>query len=169
VMTEGYRSPGHNSAYYDEDTGRYYLIFHTRFAMKGEAHQVRVHQMFMNEDGWPVIAPYRYAGEILDTYTEEEVIGEYKLIDHGRDISAEIHLSTTIKLQEDGRVVGSRTGTWELKEGNKIIIYLDNKAYKGFFLQQYDTNNKYMVMTFTALNEKDGTAIWGSAVAKNPS
>ncbi|KWX77427.1 arabinan endo-1,5-alpha-L-arabinosidase [Paenibacillus jilunlii] len=26
-----YVSPGHNSAYYDDKSGQYYLIFHTRF------------------------------------------------------------------------------------------------------------------------------------------
>jgi len=57
----GYVSPGHNSTYYDEESGKYFIIFHTRFPGKGEMHQVRVHQMFINEDGWPVIAPHRYA------------------------------------------------------------------------------------------------------------
>ena len=40
-----YRSPGHNSAYYDPETGRYFLIFHTRFAKRGEMFRVRVHQI----------------------------------------------------------------------------------------------------------------------------
>ena len=58
-----YRSPGHNSAYYDEETGRYFIIFHTRFANAGEYHTVRVHQMYMNENGWPVVSPVEYSGE----------------------------------------------------------------------------------------------------------
>lgn len=48
----GYVSPDHNSAYYDEKTGRSYLIFHTRFPGRGEEHEVRVHKLFMNKDGW---------------------------------------------------------------------------------------------------------------------
>src|SRR5690625_5461594 len=50
----GYVSPGHNSVYYDEQTEEQYLIFHTRFPERGEEHEIRVHQMFMNDDGWPV-------------------------------------------------------------------------------------------------------------------
>ena len=59
-FTLAYRSPGHNSAYYDEETGRYFLVFHTRFANSGESFQVRVHQMYMNAEGWPVVSPLRY-------------------------------------------------------------------------------------------------------------
>ena len=47
----GYVSPGHNSAYYDPATGQQFLIFHTRFPQQGEMHQIRVHQLFMNQDG----------------------------------------------------------------------------------------------------------------------
>lgn len=57
----GYVSPGHNTSYFNSVTGQYFIIFHTRFPYKGEFHQVRVHEMFFNEDGWPVIAPLRYA------------------------------------------------------------------------------------------------------------
>ena len=53
-MVQAFRSPGHNSAYYEEETGRYFLVFHTRFANSGESFSVRVHQMFMNDEGWPV-------------------------------------------------------------------------------------------------------------------
>ena len=66
AASTGYRSPGHNSAYYDAKTGRHFLVFHTRFAGRGEQHQVRVHQLYMNADGWLVASPHRYAGESPD-------------------------------------------------------------------------------------------------------
>lgn len=66
----GYVSPGHNSAYYDETSGQYYLIFHTRFPGLGEQHEVRVHQMFINEAGWPVVAPHRYGGEDQQVHSQ---------------------------------------------------------------------------------------------------
>src|SRR6185436_11265619 len=57
ATTTGYRSPGHNSAYYDRKTGKHFLVFHTRFAGRGEEHQVRVHQLYMNADDWLVTSP----------------------------------------------------------------------------------------------------------------
>src|SRR5699024_2397472 len=44
----GYVSPGHNSSYYDSDTGEHFSLFHTRFPHRGEEHEVRVHLMPMN-------------------------------------------------------------------------------------------------------------------------
>lgn len=56
----GYVSPGHNSAIYEPELDRYFLVFHTRFPGRGEYHEVRVHEFFINADGWPVVAPHRY-------------------------------------------------------------------------------------------------------------
>lgn len=59
----GYVSPGHNSAIYEPALDKYFLVFHTRFPNQGEFHQVRVHEFFLNADGWPVVAPHRYLPE----------------------------------------------------------------------------------------------------------
>ena len=77
---------GHNSAFTDED-GRMYLVYHTRFQSetgKSEGHQVRVHQLFINDDGWLVAAPYEYSGEKLseEGYDMEDMAGTYEFIYH---------------------------------------------------------------------------------------
>lgn len=79
---------GHNSAFVDDD-GRIYLVYHTRFQSndgKAEVHNLRVHQMFINEDGWLVAAPYEYTGktEVLpeNGYDAKDVCGEYSFIYH---------------------------------------------------------------------------------------
>lgn len=109
----GYVSPGHNSAYYNPETGEHFLIFHTRFPQTGEMHEIRVHQMFMNQYGWPVVAPYRYAGETLEKVYREDIIGDYKMINHGKDISAEIKKTVDITLAKNNIITGDVTGTWK--------------------------------------------------------
>lgn len=162
----GYKSPGHNSAYYDAEKEQYYLIFHTRFAIRGEQYEVRVHQMFFNEDGWPVVAPHRYAGEVIGKYTDKEVQGTYKLINHGKDISAQIKQSVDITLNKDGTITGALVGKWKKTKDNNIEIELNQVIYKGHFVHQWDVEGKAEVMSFTALSEK-GVAIWGSKVIRN--
>lgn len=157
----GYVSPGHNSVWYEEETGQYFLIFHTRFEGKGEMHQVRVHQMFMNEDGWPVVSPYRYAGEKLELIDEALVPGVYKLISHGHDISAQVKSSQDIVLGADHSVSGSHEGTWELKGDHGAVIWLDGVEYKGEWILEWDQFGQKNVMTFTALSG-EGCAVWGS-------
>ncbi|MHA6165337.1 glycoside hydrolase family 43 protein [Bacillus mojavensis] len=157
----GYFSPGHNSAYYDEKTGRSYLIFHTRFPGRGEEHEVRVHQMFMNKDGWPVVAPYRYAGEILEKAKQKDITGTYKLIQHGKDISADIKKTINIQLNKDHTISGEMTGTWKKTGKNTAELTLAGKTYYGVFLRQWDSVREKNVMTFSVLNGS-GEAVWGS-------
>jgi arabinan endo-1,5-alpha-L-arabinosidase len=159
----GYVSPGHNSAYYDPETGQHFLIFHTRFPGQGEMHEIRVHQMFMNKDGWPVVAPYRYAEETLEKVNRDELIGEYKLINHGKDISAEIKKSVDINLTKNNKITGDVTGTWKKTDHNTAELTIEGLVYKGVFLRQWDPTLETYVMTFSALS-KEGIAVWGSKV-----
>lgn len=157
----GYVSPGHCSAIYDH--GKYYLIFHTRFENLGEAHKVRVHQMFLNEDDWFVVAPYRYTGETIKKLQKDEVIGTYKIIRQGHDISNVVKESDLIKLKKNGKISGKYRGNWEMAGGNQIIIKLDGETYKGIVLKQWDEYGLKNVMAFSALAE-NGSSILGSGL-----
>ncbi|MDQ0257359.1 arabinan endo-1,5-alpha-L-arabinosidase [Evansella vedderi] len=157
----GYVSPGHNSVYTDPDTGERFLVFHTRFPERGELHEVRVHQMFMNNDNWPVVAPYRYAGETLEKVNRQDVIGEYKFINHGTEVTSAITTSEFITLNKDNTISGSVDGTWKTTGHNRAELTIDGSTYDGVFLRQYDPASELTVMTFTAMSN-DGIAIWGS-------
>lgn len=156
-------SPGHNSVYYDEQSGRTFLIFHSRFPQRGEEHEIRVHELYMNQDGWPVSAPYRYAGEEAKEskkITPNDAAGDYKLIQHGKDISSVIKESMPIELHKNGKVTGGASGTWKIGGKRDVLLTLDGKSYKGVLTLQWDPEAKRQAMTFTALSA-DGTAVWG--------
>lgn len=190
----GYVSPGHNSALYDEETGRYFLVFHTRFPGRGEFHQVRVHEMFMNEEGWPVVAPHRYVPYTfvspdvtpylpggyrlfqprcrhkahcwnIETISREETVGDYKLINHEKDISAEIKTSELVTLQADGTIVGAYRGSWSSSGGNFITLHLDGHGqFRGVMSRGWNENAQRFVVTFSA-QSAGGMSIWGSRPA----
>ncbi|WP_020652830.1 family 43 glycosylhydrolase [Massilia niastensis] len=158
----GYVSPGHNSAYYDAATKKHFLLFHARFPERGEQHEVRVHQMFMNADGWPVVAPYRYANENLAAVRREFVVGDYMFVNHGKDISAAVKKSQLVTLNGNGTVTGAASGSWALVGSNQVEISLSGSSpYKGVFLSQWDETSKSYVMTFSALS-REGVAVYGS-------
>lgn len=157
----GYVSSGHNSVYYEEDTGQLFNIFHSRFPGQGEGHQVRVHQMFMNEDGWPVVAPHRYAGEKISKVTASAIAGNYQFINHGKEITATIKPTVAIELKTDGSISGDVNGTWELVGDYYAHLTIGDVQYKGVFLRQWDESTQAYVMTFSALSG-EGVAVWGS-------
>jgi arabinan endo-1,5-alpha-L-arabinosidase len=164
VSGEGYVSPGHNSAFYDEENGKYYLIFHTRFLNRGEKHEVRVHQMFMNSEGWPVVAPHRYGGETIDKYTKEQISGEYKYVNHNKEITADIVQSEWIELTKSGKIKGAVKGKWKLIDDHTAELTIGGSTFKGVFLKEWNEATVSNVMTFTAVSE-DGISIWGSHVS----
>lgn len=156
-----YVSPGHNSVYIDPDTDEQFLVFHTRFPNRGEQHEMRVHQMFMNKDDWPVVAPYRYAEETIDKkITEEDVIGEYKYINHQKDNSDKLNHSQLIHFNENQTVSGAVEGTWS-KDGHYAELIINNITYDGVFIKQWNPTSESEVITFTALSN-EGVSVWGS-------
>jgi arabinan endo-1,5-alpha-L-arabinosidase len=157
----GYVSPGHNSFYTDPETGKRFLVFHTRFPQRGEAHEVRVHQMFMNSDGWPVVSPYPYTGETLKKMNRLDAVGEYKFINHGKDNSITLKKSVFISLNQDGTISGGVSGTWEKTGHNRAEIIINDIPYDGVFVRQWDPESQLYVMTFTAMSHQ-GVTIWGS-------
>lgn len=157
----GYVSPGHNSAYYDEASGRYYLIFHARFPSDGERHEIRVHPFLLNEEGWPVVSPFRFAGETLRKADEDAVAGDYELVNHGQDISAELKESAAIRLERGGTVSGAASGDWALTGEAGLRLTVDGVAYKGYWLRSWDAAAGAWTETFTVLSE-EGVALWGA-------
>lgn len=164
----GYVSPGHNSVYLDKKTGKMYAIFHTRFPGRGHQHSVRVHQLFMNSKGWPVMSPHRYAGEQIGSYSEKDIIGEYQFINHGNRIQrsfgvygGDITQSVKITLSADGSISGSTRGSWSLTGENTATITLDGVTYTGIFLKQWDDGLEKWTMTFSAQSDAN-VSIWGS-------
>ena len=163
--SEAYLSPGHNSALYDADRDQYFYFHHTRFKDQGDKYQVRVREMFMNEDGWPVVAAHRYAGDIPGVrFSKKDLVGEWKYINHGTKITPEIVESSLITLNGDGTVTGAVNGTWamEKKQDHYYATFnLDGKVFKGVFHYQYDPDNNVNRLTFSACGASNET-IWGS-------
>lgn len=170
----GERAQGHNSIIAAED-GRTYLVYHTRFQDWGEGHQVRVHQVYQNEEGWLVAAPFEYTGEGVKSagiaaaqkVATADIAGNYKLLAHryGLDHAAkEYAVPVDIILNADGTISGDATGTWSIKAGTSYITINLGSDYKGVMVPQTLEPTDTKVPCFTALDSKTGVTIWGYKV-----
>ena len=167
----GERAQGHNSIIAAQD-GRTYLVYHTRFQNWGEGHEVRVHQVYQNEEGWLVAAPFEYTGEGVKSagiaaaqkVPTADIPGAYKLLTHqyGLDHAAKEYAAPVdVTLNADGTISGDVTGTWTIKTGTSYITIKIGSEFKGVMVPQtlepYDTK----VPCFTALDSQTGVTIWG--------
>ncbi len=167
------RAQGHNSIIAAQD-GRTYLVYHTRFQNRGEGHEVRVHQVYQNEEGWLVAAPFEYTGEGVKSagiaaaqkVATADIAGEYRMLAHkyGLDHAAkELAIPVNVNLKADGTISGPDiTGTWSVKSGTSYITFnIDGWEFKGVMVPQTLEPTDTKTPCFTALDSKTGVTIWG--------
>nr|WP_315178410.1 arabinan endo-1,5-alpha-L-arabinosidase [uncultured Flavobacterium sp.] len=79
------------------------------------------------EDGWPVIAPERYAGVPKTTITETSFIGSWEQITMNYQYKT-IQKSVTIFLTADKKVSGGVTGTWSYDSAKEVLTVNGNQC-----------------------------------------
>ena len=158
-MWVGECAQGHNSAIVGAD-GEAYVVFHTKFNDGTYGHQVRIHRLFVNENGWLVCSPFRYLGtqsvltgslavqtttqekiETSQILTTQQLAGTYQLVIHPYKLDYKIFeekVPTEVVLSEDGKISGAYTGTWAYSEEGKsyITLTIAGKTYYGVVEQQ---------------------------------
>ena len=170
-MNKGELAQGHNSVIAAPD-GHSYLVYHTRFNDGSEGHQVRVHQLYTNKDGWLVASPFEYNGgdnsdaliSSEETISKDDIPGIYHLLVHQYALNykeREVAQPVKITLHKDGSISGPHTGTWNLDSGTGYItIKLGNVTYKGVIVDELMDEVSLHAHTFTAC-ASNGVHIWG--------
>lgn len=172
-MEYGYKSPGHNSAFEDQD-GKIYIVYHQRFDLPSEEHEPRVHQLFRTKNGWLTVSPFATDGEMLcsKNYHEAEVCGTFYMIEHGLDISNEIHKPLRVEFTRAGEILKYKEqepanrnevkerapyGFYTLEEESRITVTIAGVTYEGVIIQLNDeAGNPTMCITGVGSNQ----SIW---------
>lgn len=166
-LETAYMAPGHNSAFIDRD-GKMYVVYHQRFDDGKEYHQPRVHQLFANQNGWLVAAPFAVSGETLkaDGYSAADIAGTYYVVNHGTDISAKIPKTEVFAFYSDGTIYADRdtgkvqAGTYTLEEGTPYMtVTIGGEAFFGVMVEMTDEAGN-AVMCFTGASNQNET-LWG--------
>lgn len=183
LQNVGECAQGHNSACQDNQ-GRSFVIYHTKFNDGTEGHQVRTHQLFLNEKDWLVAAPFCYRGEAVtdgdiasrELYSAAEIAGDYHFILHPYKLNHDDFQEVTpteLTLSANGEVTGAYTGTWSVKAGTSYLtLKLGTTTYYGVFVPQHvngSTTANYKTsgmeaVAFTAV-ASNGVPVWGYKLA----
>ena len=156
-----YMAPGGQSAFTDTD-GKMYVVYHQRFDDGTEGHEPRVHQLFVNEDGWLVAAPFAASGETLSEkgYRQKDLTGTYYILNHGTGINAKIKKGKEVTLHADGNIAGSLEGSFSVEDGSNYVTVTEGGVdYKGVIIEMDDEAGN-PVLCFSAVGDNNET-IWG--------
>ncbi len=169
---------GHNSALMDED-GNAMLFYHTKLNNGTIAHQLRVHQLFVNQDGWITAAPHEYNRDfdVATTSTvgkqthcsKAEIEGTYNFILHKYNVdyaNYEYVKPVNITLNANGTVSGAYTGTWKVTEGTSYIsMTLNNVTYNGVAVPGCLDATNVPTVSITAMSTSNGVNVWASKLS----
>jgi len=162
TLDTAYMAGGHNSVLRDDD-GKWYLFYHTRFNNGTEYHEVKVHEMFFNDEGWPVVTPFEFGGDHISEggYDEADITGDYEYINHGTATNGNVINYQKIKLNSDHTISGDVSGKWEQSaDSAAAVITIENQKYSGYFIAAENEKGK-KIMSFTAVGNNNQT-IWGA-------
>lgn len=163
---------GHNSAFTDKE-GRSFVVYHSRFTNKGEGHEVRVHQLFLNDEGWIMAAPFEFDGETITnndiatkaSIADTEIAGDYQFLRHeyGQNTEAKAYeTSVNIRLNADGTISGAENGTWERTAGTDYIaLTIDDVVYRGVLVRQTIDYTNIPAIAIAALSSSSGSTTLG--------
>ena len=161
-LKTAYMAPGHNSVLIDDD-GRMYVVYHQRFDSGTEFHEPRVHELIMTESGWPAAMPFNVTLEKEGTqsaYSEKDIEGKWYFLNHGTDISADIHSAAEAKIKS-GRISGeAMNGSIAVSAGTHYVtITVGDVVYNGVIADMSDEVGN-PVRCITAVGNNNET-IWG--------
>lgn len=163
---------GHNSAFTDKE-GRSFVVYHSRFTNKGEGHEVRVHQLFLNDEGWIMAAPFEFDGETITnndiatkaSIADTEIAGDYQFLRHeyGQNTEAKAYETpVNIRLNADGTISGAENGTWERTAGTDYIaLTIDDVVYRGVLVRQTIDYTSIPAIAIAALSSSSGSTTLG--------
>ncbi|MDR3012225.1 MAG: glycoside hydrolase family 43 protein, partial [Chitinispirillales bacterium] len=164
--SRGYAALGHNSVLVED--GKYYVVYHTRYqsgttGVTGNHNQF-VNQLFFNNDGWPVMAPNRYAGESAGRVDAADAAGDYDVVIHtavGNSVT--FATSSLYTFGADGNVRQSNTvrGNWERIGEYHFIVTINSVAYNGVIVPQYDNDMSRACLSFTGVSPA-GVSMWAN-------
>ena len=163
---------GHNSAFVDKQN-RSFVVYHTRFSNGGEGHQVRVHQLFLNDEGWLMAAPFEFDGETITdaaiaskaSIADADIAGDYQFMRHqyGQNTKAKaFETPVNITLNADGTITGAEKGTWKRTAGTDYIhLTINDVVYRGVLVKQTIDYTNIPAIAISALSSSSGSVALG--------
>ena len=163
---------GHNSAFVDKQN-RSFVVYHTRFSNGGEGHQVRVHQLFLNDEGWLMAAPFEFDGETITdaaiaskaSIADADIAGDYQFMRHqyGQNTKAKaFETPVNITLNADGTITGAEKGTWKRTAGTDYIhLTINDVVYRGVLVKQAIDYTNIPAIAISALSSSSGSLTMG--------
>src|SRR5699024_5129869 len=120
-----------------------------------------VRKVYWTDDGWPVVAPERYAGVPQQPIAEEDIIGTWEEITMKYQYQT-MQTSYEVIFKEDHTLGGALDGSWSYDEANQTLrvngtkLIIDNAW-------DWEASPRQTTITYAGLTDS-GRSIWGKKI-----
>jgi arabinan endo-1,5-alpha-L-arabinosidase len=116
-----------------------------------------VREIEWTSDGWPVVAPERYAGVPETEITEEDIVGSWEQITMDYQYQV-MQTSQTIVFNANGSLGGSVGGTWAYDAASRTLLINGNEC-KLLDAWNWEASPRRVTISYSGLTD-NGRPIW---------
>jgi len=162
----------HPSVFQNPDTGQWFYSSQGRLPQNVQGINAsnavmmgHVRKVYWTDDGWPVVAPERYAAvPDTTTITKEEITGTWEEITLEYEYQT-MQNSYRVIFNEDNTLGGALDGTWSYdQESNTLTV--NGKKLIVDNAWDWEVSPRERTFTYVGLNTS-GRSIWGKKVEDN--
>jgi len=188
----GWAGTGHCGVFAN-DKGDFFMVHQGRLSPDNQLMVLHVREIKWTTNGWPVVSPERYAGDVtlgsatfLSHLNKKDIPGDWEIIriqdaktdrklefgqilwGEGQLRKTEINASKTVEFLPNGEMHGSE-GKWKYNPKSGITLTLKNEIISNLVLfVGHDWENQTETLLFTGL-DKNGYSVWGKKVSEKSS
>lgn len=161
----------HCSIFQDPDTGTWYYSSQARLPRNvagipasNAVMMGHVREIYWTDDGWPVIAPERYANVPDSSIAEEDIVGTWEEITLDYEYQT-MQTSYQVVFSENNTLGGELEGTWSYEESSNTLTVNDTE----FIVDRawdWEASPRTTTITYTGLTSS-GRSVWGKRVGGN--
>jgi len=160
----GWVGISHPAIFKDEDTGKWYYSSQGRLPQdvpginaSNAVMMGHVREIEWTSDGWPVVAPERFAGVPETEITEEDIIGTWEQITMEYQYQ-NMQTSENVVFNGNGTLGGSMTGNWVLDSESRTLTINGNEC-KLMDAWDWEASVRDVTITYSGLTA-GGRPIW---------
>lgn len=164
----GWVGISHPSIFQDPDSGKWFYSSQGRLSphiaginVSNAVMMGHVREIYWTKDGWPVVAPERYADVPDITIREVDLTGKWEEITLRYEYQT-MQVSKNITLNEDYSIDGYVNGTWSFDEGSQTLT-LNGTELLVDSAWDWEVSPRRTTVTYAGISSA-GFSIWGKKV-----
>lgn len=159
----------HCSVFQDPDTQQWYYASQARLPegvpginVSNAVMMGHVREIEWTSDGWPVVAPERYAGVPETEITDDDIVGNWQQITMNYQYQVQ-QTPVVITFNANGTISGAVSGSWSLEAATNTL-YVNGNECKLINAWDWELASRKVTLSYSGLTV-DGKPVWGK---KNP-